>query len=146
MYARLTCLVALVLCLAGCSGSQPADHEVIGNGSGPGKTPETLSIPACEDVPQFTDITVDPVVPGGMTPKEIQDKIADGWVDGTMMRSQEHCLVMFRNRISGQTEWRCGTIPEGTRILKSPAGDIALCTTCTNGVGIETIKDSWFPR
>ncbi len=145
MYARLACSIALMFCIIGCGDSQPLQQQPVGVFSGRDKVPGVLSIPACEDVPRFTDITADPMVPGGMTPQEIQDSIASGWVDGRMVRSQDNCLMKFRSMMGGQPEWRCGTIPQGTRILKSPYGDIGLATMCGNTVGLETLKDSWFP-
>lgn len=146
MYARFAFVGILVSCLIGCSNPQPSEYQQHSVASGRNKLPSTLSIPVCEDVPHFTDITADPIVPGGMTEWEIGDSIAQGWVDGIMIRSQDNSLMMFRNMMSGQPEWRCGTIPEGTRILKSPNGNIGIATMCRNPTGLETIKDSWFPR
>lgn len=146
MYAQLGCVVALVLCLIGCSDPQPSQQVSAPGLSGRGKIAQVLSVPVCESVPHFTDIRLDPVVPGGLTETEIQDLIAQGWVDGRMIRSQDNCLMMFKSMMNGQPEWRCGTIPQGTRILKNPAGDIGTAAACGNPVGIETIKDSWFPR
>lgn len=146
MYVRLVCIAALLLGMIGCSDSQPSEHRGTGSESGRSKTSGTLSIPACEDVPRFTDITVDPVVPGGMTEREIRDSVAVGWVDGETAVPRNNCLVMFRNSVSGELEWRCGTIPAGTRILKSPNGDIGLAAHCRNTTDLETLQDSWFPR
>ena len=137
--------MAMVLCMVGCNDPQPSENQIVPDVSGRGKIPQVLSAPACEDVPHFTNIRLDPVVPGGLTETEIQDLIAQGWKDGRLVRSQDNCLMMFKNMMNGQLEWRCGTIPAGTRILKNPTEDIGVAAACGNPTGLETLKDSWFP-